>query len=67
MNWILEGKTVKGVYMGDHLVTGVVTLSRVKYGGKVQHTVALKESLNLFGTTRDSVCLDFEEIVEICD
>ena len=36
--WNLEGQIVRGYYFGVP-VEGVVTLSRVKFGGSVQHTV----------------------------
>jgi len=40
-SWQLEGCKVKGKYLDIFPYTGVVTLSRVKYGGHVQHTVKL--------------------------
>lgn len=49
MNWNLEGLCVKGLYMGEYHVTGKVTLSRVAYGGEVQHYVLLDEPLNILG------------------
>ena len=47
MNWNLEGLKVTSVYMGEYPVTGRVELSRVKYGGRVQHTVVLDEPIQL--------------------
>ena len=46
MSWNMEGKTVVAKYHGV-TCTGVVESSRVKYGGKVQHTVNLDEAITL--------------------
>ncbi len=63
--WNLEGLTVKGLYFGLP-VEGVVTLSRVKYGGKVQHTVDLFFPITLFSTAeKTTVLLDADEITYI--
>jgi hypothetical protein len=41
-SWNLEGLRVVGGYLqGDVRVTGVVTLSRVAYGGMITHHVKL--------------------------
>jgi len=64
--WNLEGLIVRGVYFGVP-VEGVVTLSRVKYGGEVQHTVDLFFSITLFGSERTTVLLDSNEIAYIED
>lgn len=53
MGWNKDGSTVKAVYC-DRLVTGVVTDSRVKYGGTVQYTLQLEEPLVLpWGSVND--------------
>lgn len=62
--WNLEGLTVRGEYFGVP-VEGVVTLSRVKYGGSVQHTVELFFPITLFGSERTTVLLDSNEITFI--
>ena len=64
--WNLEGLIVRGEYFGVP-VEGVVTLSRVKYGGEVQHTVDLFFSITLFGSERTTVLLDSNEIAYIED
>ncbi len=46
MNWNMEGKTVVAKYHGI-TCAGVVESSRVKYGGKVQHTINLDEPITL--------------------
>jgi hypothetical protein len=64
-NWNLEGLHVTGNYMGDHPVSGRVVLSRVKYGGTVQHTVILDRPLHLYERVRDRVLLDHENITKV--
>jgi hypothetical protein len=64
-NWNLEGLHVTGNYMGDHPVSGRVVLSRVKYGGGVQHTVVLDQPLHFYETVRDRVLLDHENVVRV--
>ena len=39
-NFDREGQWLIGKYLGAYWVTGTVVESRVKYGGKVQHTIA---------------------------
>ena len=61
----LEGLTVRGTYFGLP-VEGVVTESRVKYGGSVQHTVDLFYPITLFSTAeRTTVLLDASEVVHV--
>ena len=62
--WNLEGQTVRGYYFG-HQVEGVVILSRVKYGGTVQHTVDLFFPITMFGQERTSVLLDANEVAHV--
>lgn len=62
--WNLEGQIVRGEYLG-HKVEGVVTLSRVKYGGEVQHTVDLFFPITMFGDERTTVLLDASEVVHV--
>jgi hypothetical protein len=62
--WNLEGLTVRGTYFGLP-VEGVVTESRVKYGGTVQHTVDLFFPITVFGDERTSVLLDANEVVHV--
>lgn len=44
--WNKQGMQVKACYHGKY-VTGVVTSSRVKYGGTVQHTISLNAPIML--------------------
>lgn len=65
MLWNLEGLHVTGMYMGDFPCSGQVVLSRVKYGGGIQHTVVLDQPLQVHSHTRDRVLLDHENVVKI--
>jgi hypothetical protein len=65
MSWDLEGLKVTGMYMGEFPVSGFVVLSRVKYGGGVQHTVVLDEPIQVYSATRDRVLLDHENVVRV--
>ena len=62
--WNLEGQIVRGVYFGVP-VEGVVTLSRVKFGGSVQHTLDLFFPITMFGQERTTVLLDADEVVHV--
>ena len=62
--WNLEGQIVRGEYFG-HQVEGVVILSRVKFGGAVQHTVDLFFPITMFGQERTTVLLDASEVVHV--
>lgn len=67
MNWNLEGKYVEGVYLNDIFVQGIVQESRVKYGGRVQHRVALDIPVEIFGTERDVLLIDAENVTMVMD
>lgn len=62
--WNLEGLTVKSEYFNIP-VAGVVTNSRVKYGGTVQHTIDLFFPITLFGAERTTVLVDANEITHV--
>lgn len=68
MGWVKDGSTIKAEYLGSHIVTGVVTESRVKYGGKVQYTVKLDEPIALRhgcipGRVTDVLLIDEDELL----
>lgn len=65
--WNLEGMTITGKYMGEFPVTGVVELSRVKYGGEVSHHVNLETPIVVYGATRDRVILEHAFIETVKD
>ena len=46
VSWILEGKQVAGKYFGQSF-EGVVVESRVRYGGKVCHTIELHSPIEM--------------------
>ena len=46
MGWIKDGEQVAGKYF-DQSFEGVVSESRVKYGGRVQYTVELDTPITL--------------------
>ena len=60
--WNKEGQQVAGVYLGAYTVSGVVTESRVKYGGTVQHTVKLDKPVTVFGRVADVLLLDNNDL-----
>ena len=63
--WNLEGLTVTGMYINAIPVKGIVSLSRVTYGGSIQHHVDLIQPEMIFGELRERVILDDEHIQSI--
>lgn len=61
--WDRTDQRVTGKYLEEFDVAGVVQSSRVKYGGRVQHTVLLDSPVMVFGQVRDTVLLDEEDLV----
>jgi hypothetical protein len=61
-NWNLEGLHVTGMYMGEFPVSGRVESSRVKYGGGIQHTVVLDQSVEIYSQVRDRLLLNHENV-----
>ena len=64
MSWVLEGQRVRGMYHDLFPVEGIVTESRVTYGGAVKHTVTLPEPIMVYGALRD-VLMFYHEDVEV--
>jgi hypothetical protein len=62
MSWDRTGQKVEATYLKEYTISGTVVLSRVKYGGTVQHTVELDTPLALFGTVRDRILVDEPEL-----
>ena len=62
MTWNKEGQRVAGVYLGAYTVSGVVTESRVRYGGTVQHTVKLDQPVEVFGRIAEVLLLDDNDL-----
>ena len=67
MTWDLTGLRINGMYMGLWPYAGLVTESRVKYGGTVQHTVLLDEPITAYGTVRDQVLVTDKEVNRLLD
>lgn len=62
--WQREGQVLQARYLGVQ-VKGLVVESRVKYGGRVQHKLAVLEPYVFLGETREGgVALVEEEQVE---
>ena len=67
MSWNLEGKRINGLYMGIFPYAGVVTNSRVKYGGEVQHTVSVDNPFKVYGAIRGVVLVTGDEVSGILE
>ena len=67
MQWNLEGKRVNGIYLGLWPFRGIVTNSRVKYGGGVQHTIKVAEPFRAYGELRETILVDAGELGRILD
>ena len=65
--WNLEGMRVEGIYLGEFEVSGLVVMSRVKYGGGVVHTVVLYDPIEVYGALRERVLIDHEDIMVVAD
>jgi len=63
-SWIKDGVRVRARYLGSESVVGVVTESRVRYGGKVCYTVQLDQPTQFPWRSEpaDVVIVDQEEI-----
>jgi hypothetical protein len=72
MGWNKNGSTVMADYLGQK-VTGIVTESRVKYGGKVQYTLAVdnifinvrNDYANILLVDEDNIMVDFGVINDV--
>ena len=64
MSWNKEGEQITALYQGQQ-VTGTVELSRVKYGGKVQHTLLLDKPVQLRWRTEptDRLLIDEDKVM----
>ncbi len=67
--WNLEGQRVRARYFGDQEVEGVVIESRVKYGGRVQHSVEFDQPIQLRWRALKAVrvLIDHEEVIAVVD
>ena len=46
-------------------MSGRVELSRVKYGGGIQHTVVLDKPIQVYSAVRERVLLNHENVVRV--
>ncbi|NCZ83298.1 MAG: hypothetical protein EBX64_09175 [Betaproteobacteria bacterium] len=65
--WNLEGQRIRARYLGDQEVEGRVVESRVKYGGRVQHSVEFDQPIPLRWRAMKAVrvLIDHEEVIEV--
>ena len=71
--WNRANQVIQGTYMGVPY-RGVVSHSRVKLGGVVQHSVDLFDLIEVFGETRDAILVpesddfsvDYEHVRDYC-
>ena len=54
--WDRTNQFIRGTYMGVPY-RGVVSHSRVKLGGAVQHVVDLLDDISVFGDVRDAILI----------
>ena len=64
-NWNLEGLRVEAVYLEEIPVTGRVELSRVAYGGRVNHTILLDLPVKVYGALRDRVIVEHATVERV--
>ena len=67
MSWNLEGMRVFGTYLEEFPVSGVVELSRVAYGGRVNHHIKLDQPLKVYGAVRERVIIEHAQIERVKD
>jgi hypothetical protein len=67
MNWNLEGLRINGLYMGMFPISGVVNLSRVKYGGEVTHHMTLDDPIVVYGAKRERIILEHKFVNRVMD
>lgn len=65
MGWNLEGLRVRGLYISEIEVSGVVEASRSALGNRVKHHIVLDTAVNVYGNERDRVVIDDENIIEV--
>ena len=65
MSWNLEGLCIEATYLENFPVEGLVELSRVAYGGKVKHTIVLRNPVMIYGTERDRLVVDHESVSRV--
>jgi hypothetical protein len=73
MSWNLEGKRVMASYLSNEVaVTGTVYLSRVAYGGAVQHHVKVEQPFSVLGgvvkrEAGESIIVNHEDVLRVLE
>lgn len=64
MDWDKTGKRVVGYYLNEsrYPFEGVILNSRVKYGAAVQHHVKLDDPINFYGSIRNEILVEDNEL-----
>jgi hypothetical protein len=65
MAWNLEGLRIEATYLDEFPVVGRVSLSRVAYGGSVNHHVQLDNSMMIYGNNRDTVIVEHSSVTRV--
>tara|TARA_Y100000389_G_scaffold200089_1_gene239807 strand:+ start:1103 stop:1378 length:276 start_codon:yes stop_codon:yes gene_type:complete len=70
--WNLQGMQVWGTYLDEAEVSGRVTLSRVAYGGGVEHHVKIDEGFSIANgrvnrPAGDVIIIHHQNITRMCD
>jgi hypothetical protein len=60
--WDHTGWHCSGKYLNLFPFSGMIESSRVKYGGKVQHTVLLDSPIEVYNSVRDVILMNHDEI-----
>jgi len=60
--WDHTGWRAEGRYLDRFPFKGKIESSRVKHGGKVQHTIVLDSPLQVFGAVRGRILMIHEEV-----
>ena len=58
--WNMSGVTVKGLYIGEYEVEGLVLASRITYGGTVQHEIKLNKTTRV---TPNRIAKQYESVI----
>lgn len=61
----LDGKHVFGMYLGEFACSGIVEISRVRYGGGMSHHVVLDNPITVYGAVRERVILEADKILGV--
>lgn len=63
--WNLEGLKIEATYLETFPVSGRVELSRVAYGGRVNHHIVLDLPITVYGAVRERVIVEHAQIERV--